>query len=66
MKPEATFIFVSVCHVGDILTGGKKKFSMHKIYARKSIWVLVFLEIRVARWFLFKPKIQIWANFGGL
>jgi hypothetical protein len=20
---------------------------------------------RVARWFLFKPKIQIWANFGG-
>jgi hypothetical protein len=21
--------------------------------------------IRVARWFLFKPRIQIWANFGG-
>jgi hypothetical protein len=22
-------------------------------------------EIRVARWFIFKPKIQIWVNFEG-
>jgi hypothetical protein len=22
-------------------------------------------QIRVARWFVFKPKIQIWVNFGG-
>jgi hypothetical protein len=22
-------------------------------------------ESRVARWFVFKPKIQIWVNFGG-
>jgi hypothetical protein len=24
------------------------------------------LECRVARWFVFKPKIPIWVNFGGL
>jgi hypothetical protein len=23
------------------------------------------VRTRVARWFLFKPKIQIWVNFGG-
>jgi hypothetical protein len=23
------------------------------------------VESRVARWFVFKPKIQIWVNFGG-
>jgi hypothetical protein len=25
----------------------------------------VRIAARVARWFIFKPKIQIWANFGG-
>jgi hypothetical protein len=24
-----------------------------------------FFPVRVARWFVFKPKIQIWVNFGG-
>jgi hypothetical protein len=33
----------------------KVKFSRHK----------AALECRVARWFLFKPKIPIWVNFGG-
>jgi hypothetical protein len=23
------------------------------------------MSIRVARWFVFKPKISIWVNFGG-
>jgi hypothetical protein len=23
------------------------------------------IQIRVARWYIFKPKIQIWINFGG-
>jgi hypothetical protein len=23
------------------------------------------LQRRVARWFVFKPKIEIWVNFGG-
>jgi hypothetical protein len=23
------------------------------------------LGVRVARWYIFKPKIQIWVNFGG-
>jgi hypothetical protein len=26
---------------------------------------LLFEMIRVARWFIFKPKIPIWVNFGG-
>jgi hypothetical protein len=27
--------------------------------------VLLMLSARVARWFIFKPKIQIWVTFGG-
>jgi hypothetical protein len=27
--------------------------------------VEMYIEIRVARWFIFKPKIPIWINFGG-
>jgi hypothetical protein len=26
---------------------------------------LLLLKLRVARWFVFKPKIPIWLNFGG-
>jgi hypothetical protein len=26
---------------------------------------LVYMYFRVARWFIFKPKIPIWVNFGG-
>jgi hypothetical protein len=26
---------------------------------------LTTIGIRVARWFVFKPKIPIWGNFGG-
>jgi hypothetical protein len=28
-------------------------------------WGVVRHDTRVARWFVFKPKIQIWVNFGG-
>jgi hypothetical protein len=45
----------------------------HKGNLRKhrTCWKTVTVQIRrrhtprVARWFLFKPKIQIWVNFGG-
>jgi hypothetical protein len=29
------------------------------------IFAVIIRQSRVARWFVFKPKIQIWANFGG-
>jgi hypothetical protein len=33
--------------------------------ARRQSFRLRSLSLRVARWFVFKPKIQIWVNFGG-
>jgi hypothetical protein len=32
---------------------------------QKKIRVPLIHTTRVARWFVFKPKIQIWVNFGG-
>jgi hypothetical protein len=29
------------------------------------IGTFILMVSRVARWFVFKPKIQIWVNFGG-
>jgi hypothetical protein len=31
----------------------------------KNAYTYCALFTRVARWFLFKPKIPIWVNFGG-
>jgi hypothetical protein len=37
--------------------------------AKKELFVLLMMpqphQNRVARWFVFKPKIPIWVNFGG-
>jgi thiol-disulfide isomerase/thioredoxin len=33
---------------------------------RSALWhATLWVAIRVARWFVFKPKIPIWVNFGG-
>jgi hypothetical protein len=36
-----------------------------KIIHNRKKWTAKEEESRVARWFIFKPKIPIWDNFGG-
>jgi hypothetical protein len=33
--------------------------------ARSKLWPDLGMDTRVARWFVFKPKILLWVNFGG-
>jgi hypothetical protein len=42
-------------YVGQIFRGARQKLLAKAEYALA----------RIARWFVFKPKIQIWVNFGG-
>jgi hypothetical protein len=46
------------------LRGSVIPFPVGLCYRQVAI-LLRLLDIRVARWFIFKPKIPIWVNFGG-
>jgi hypothetical protein len=48
-----------LCQIGDFLQNTSKIFHSKEVSHFK--WVVS----RVARWFVFKPKIPIWVNFGG-
>jgi hypothetical protein len=34
-------------------------------YVQEPIYQIKHLDTRVARWYIFKPKLSIWGNFGG-
>jgi hypothetical protein len=40
----------------------QEKIGFSSISRENFFWVV---RVRVARWFLFKPKLPIWVNFGG-
>jgi hypothetical protein len=51
-----------------VIAGEIEKYFTPKKYAiQASICICdqLVIKIRVARWFIFKPKIPIWVNFGG-
>jgi hypothetical protein len=60
---ENTFVYTIFFFTFKLSTSGKVVLERDRFatYCAKSNLELT----RVARWFVFKPKIQIWVNFGG-
>jgi hypothetical protein len=54
-------LFPPMCSNGFILWHGGGAL----VSKKKKTFFSLFLTVRVARWYIMKPKIPLWVNFGG-